>query len=238
MARSPRARVRVEGLQPVQILAGLIGLVFLVAGIVGFTRTGFGNFTGHHDETLWRFGINPFHNLLSVVTGLVGLVFALSRGLSRFYGLLLLVGYGALFVWGLMISGTVSGNPVSRAGNPFDLSTNVTWLHLGVAVLGLIVAMLPARKIARVDEPEPVRDEEAADDLGGKHTTEQHSVARSDVMQNDVVRNKTAAIDPPTQPVPAQPVGARSADEQPTDEHATGPGWRPRRWTRHAKQDS
>ena len=167
MVHAKGARIRVRGLQPAQVLAGLAGIAFLVVGIIGFTRTGLGNFSGHHDAGFWRFSGNPLTSLVRVVTGVVGLLLAFGSGRARLFGWLLFLGYGALFVWGLMIDGMISTNPFANAGNPMDLRPADTWLHLGVAALGLLIAVLPARRgillpeeeaepePATVAEPEP-----------------------------------------------------------------------------------
>src|SRR6266542_2002443 len=104
MVHAKGARIRVEGLQPAQVLTGLAGIAFLVFGIIGFTRTGIGNFTGHHDAGFWRFSGNPLSSLVRVVTGVVGLLFAFGSGRARTFGWLVFLGYGALFVWCLMIT--------------------------------------------------------------------------------------------------------------------------------------
>jgi hypothetical protein len=153
MARSKDAHIRVQGLQPVQVLAALIGLVYLAAGVVGFARTGLGDFAGHQQLMLLGFMINPLHNLVHVVVGVLGLLGAMSSGLSRTFGWLLFLGFGLLSVWGLMITGVISANPVSNLGNPLNLNGSDNWLHIGTAVLGLIVAIMPARKVAHVKEP-------------------------------------------------------------------------------------
>jgi hypothetical protein len=153
MARSKDAHIRVQGLQPVQVLAALIGLVYLAAGVVGFARTGLGDFAGHQQLMLLGFMINPLHNLVHVVVGVLGLLGAVSSGLSRTFGWLLFLGFGLLSVWGLMITGVISANPVSNLGNPLNLNGSDNWLHIGTAVLGLIVAIMPARKAAHVQEP-------------------------------------------------------------------------------------
>ncbi|GAA4668156.1 hypothetical protein GCM10023214_72860 [Amycolatopsis dongchuanensis] len=155
MARSKDAHLRVQGLQPVQVLAGLVGLVYLAAGIVGFARTGLGNFAGNQHEMLLGFMINPLHNLVHVVVGVLGLLTATYSGLARTYGWVLFVGYGLIAIWGLMITGVISSNPVANLGNPLNLNNADNWLHVGTAVLGLIIAVMPARKVVHVVEPEP-----------------------------------------------------------------------------------
>ncbi|SEF30819.1 protein of unknown function [Amycolatopsis pretoriensis] len=156
MTHAKGARIRVRGLQPAQVLAGLAGIAFLVVGIIGFTRTGVGNFAGHHDAGFWRFSGNPLMSLVRVVTGVVGLLLAFGSGRARTFGWLLFLFYGALFVWGLMIDGTISTNPFANAGNPMDMGRADTWLHLGVAALGLLIAVLPARRVIHVPEDEVV----------------------------------------------------------------------------------
>jgi len=154
MVHAKGARIRVRGLQPAQVLAGLAGIAFLVVGIIGFSRTGFGNFAGHHDAGFWRFSANPLMSLVRVVTGVVGLLLAFGSGRARTFGWLLFIGYGLLFVWGLMIDGLISANPFATAGNPMDLGPADTWLHLGVAALGLLIAVLPARRTILLPEDE------------------------------------------------------------------------------------
>ncbi|MCU1681299.1 MAG: hypothetical protein JWQ81_2038 [Amycolatopsis sp.] len=155
MTRSDVGRIRVAGLQPVQVLAGLAGLVLLAAGIFGYLKTGFDG-----DRLFWHgFSINPMHNLLHVVAGVLGLLAATGSGRSRLFGWLMFAGFGLLFVWGLMLNGALSTNVVSGWGNPLELNTADNWANLGVAVVGLIVAMMPARKQIRVPEAETTEPE-------------------------------------------------------------------------------
>ncbi|WP_410648718.1 DUF4383 domain-containing protein [Amycolatopsis sp. cmx-4-54] len=154
MARAQRARIRTAGVQPAQVLAGLSSLAFLVFGIVGFTRTGFADFAGRSDATVLGFSVNPLYNLGFVLLGAIGLLLTFGSGRSRVFGLLTFAAFGALFIWGLMIAGTVSTNPVSEAGNPFNLNSTDNWLHLGLAALGLLIAVLPARHKVLLPEDE------------------------------------------------------------------------------------
>ncbi|WP_328446095.1 MULTISPECIES: DUF4383 domain-containing protein [unclassified Amycolatopsis] len=186
MAHAKGARIRVRGLQPAQVLAGLAGIAFIIVGIIGFTRTGVGNFAGHHDAGLWRFSGNPLTSLVRVVTGVVGLLLAFGSGRARTFGWLLFIGYGALFVWGLMIDGLISNNPFATAGNPMDLGRADTWLHLGVAALGLLIAVLPARRTILVPEEDEVVDEPTVVEqrtdrvVDNDRVTEKHHVANDD----------------------------------------------------------
>lgn len=153
MARSEDAHIRVSGIQPVQVLVGLIGLVYLVFGIVGFARTGFGNFAGNQQVMLLGFMINPLLNLVHVVVGVLGIVLASSSATARIFGWLLLLGFGVVSIWGLMITGVISRNPVSSLGNPLNLNAADNWLHIATAVVGLLLAVMPARKVVHVSSP-------------------------------------------------------------------------------------
>ncbi len=142
----PGARPRRRGLQPVQVLAGLIGLVYLALGIIGLIITGFGGFGDATHSTLWLFSINPLHNIFHIVIGALGVLMALTSKLARTYGWLLLAVFGVLLLWGLAITGVFAENPVGGLGNPFALNTADNWLHFGTALLGLVLAVMPARK--------------------------------------------------------------------------------------------
>ncbi|MFJ5989025.1 DUF4383 domain-containing protein [Lentzea sp. NPDC092896] len=146
-------RIKVAGLQPVQLLAGLAGIAFIVFGIVGFTRTGVGDWAA--SSFVLGFSVNPLHNTVFVAVGVLGLLMALGSGLSRLYGWLLFAGFAALFVWDLMITGILAQNPAEQYGNPLAVNANDNWLHLGLAVFGLLLAVMPARR-KLVEDEEPV----------------------------------------------------------------------------------
>ncbi|MFE2758029.1 DUF4383 domain-containing protein [Actinosynnema sp. NPDC059335] len=146
-------RVKVAGLQPAQVLAGLVGLVFLALGVLGFVRTGFGDFAGEHHAALLGFTLNPLHNVVHLAFGVLGLLMASTSGLARLYGWLLFLGYGAVLLWGLALAGVFATNPVERLGNPLALNINDNWLHLGLAAVGLLIAVLPARRKLVTEEP-------------------------------------------------------------------------------------
>jgi Domain of unknown function (DUF4383) len=205
-----RVKVKVAGLQPAQVLAALMSLLFIAAGVVGFLRTGFGDFAGEQHAMVLGFAVNPLHNIIHLAFGVLGLLLAGSSALARAYGWLLFIAYGAVFVWGLMLAGVISSNPVSGMGNPLALNGNDNWLHLGFAAVGLLIAVLPARRKVIVDEPavdEPVADptRETHDRIVPEPTRDE---VRHDVRHDDV-RHGRDAVEPTTEaqrtnPIPVQ----------------------------------
>jgi hypothetical protein len=131
-----------------QQLALAFGVIYTLIGVIGFFITGFGDFFGNmngssmsHDDTLLGFMINPAHNVVHILIGLAGI--ALSRTLknARSYGLLLLVGYGAAFVYGVI-----------AVGKDWDF-LNLNWadniLHLVTAIVGAVIAFGPVKTITQ-----------------------------------------------------------------------------------------
>ncbi|MEV6236326.1 DUF4383 domain-containing protein [Lentzea sp. NPDC051838] len=191
-----RVTVKVAGLQPVQVLAALAGIAFIVFGVVGFTRTGVGDWSTH--SFVLGFAVNPLHNLVHVAVGVLGLVLALGSGLARLYGWLLFLGYGAVFVWGLMITGVLAQNPASEFGNPLALNTNDNWLHLGLALFGLLLAVLPARR-RLIEEEEPVLPEQRSAAFRDEHDSPRIEEMDPTVRQHEPITQEQAVVDPKTE---------------------------------------
>lgn len=127
-----------------QWLALVVGLVFLVIGIAGFFVTGFpsdvDSLTTHDaDDVLLGFAINPLHNIVHIVLGILGLLLWPTSGGARTYGWILFIGYGAVFVYGLLV---VDG----RVDDLLHINHADNWLHLGTAVVGLLIALWPRRR--------------------------------------------------------------------------------------------
>ena len=121
-----------------QLLALIIGAVYLLVGIVGFFITGFDDFFGHDtNETVLGFEVNPFHNVVHVLIGAAGLALARTLAGARTYGWLLAVGYGATFVYGLFA--------VGQTWDFLSLNWADNWLHLVSALAGLAIALGPVR---------------------------------------------------------------------------------------------
>lgn len=123
-----------------QYLALVIGVVYLLIGVVGFAITGFADWTVHdHSQTLLGFAINPLHNVVHLVIGLLGVLLWSRSASARTYGWILAIGYGAAFVYGLIVVNNPDANVLNING-----ADNV--LHAVSALAGLAIALWPARK--------------------------------------------------------------------------------------------
>jgi uncharacterized membrane protein YjdF len=129
-----------------QLLSLVFGVVYLAIGIIGFFITGFGDFFGNangasmeHMDTLLGFMINPFHNVVHIVIGLAGIALARTLRGARTYGLLLLVGYGAAFVYGIFA--------VDKTWDFLNLNWADNILHLVTALIGAVIAFGPVSTV-------------------------------------------------------------------------------------------
>ena len=121
-----------------QVLGLAFGAIYLLVGIVGFFVTGFDHFADNSQhEMLLFFMINPLHNIVHILIGVVGL--ALSRTLAgaKTFGLLLAVGYGLAFVYGVIA--------VGQDWDFLNINGADNVLHALTAVVGLVIALLPVR---------------------------------------------------------------------------------------------
>ena len=136
--RSGRRQVR-DGSWP-QAVTVLTGLVFVLIGALGFLATGFDHFaTANSAERLFFLTLNPLQNLLHLVLGLLGIAMSGRLSMARWYGLLLVAVFGAVFGFGLVA--------VDRPDlNVLNLNVADNWLHLGAALAGLAAALGPARR--------------------------------------------------------------------------------------------
>ncbi|WP_285102224.1 DUF4383 domain-containing protein [Promicromonospora sp. MEB111] len=123
-----------------QWLALTIGAVYLLVGAAGFLVTGFSGFAEHdHEQTLLGFAVNPLHNVVHLLIGVLGISLWSTIGRARTFGWLLVAGYGAAFVYGLI----AVGNPEINFLN-INAADNV--LHALSVLAGLAIALWPQRK--------------------------------------------------------------------------------------------
>ena len=132
---------------PHQWLALTIGAVYLLVGIAGFFVTGFSGFAEHdHGQTLLGFAVNPLHNIVHILIGILGLALWSAPGRARTFGWLLVVGYGATFVYGLV----AVNNPDINFLN-INAADNV--LHILSTLAGLAIALWPRRHAGPAAQP-------------------------------------------------------------------------------------
>jgi Domain of unknown function (DUF4383) len=122
-----------------QQLTGLLGIVFILVGILGFipgitTHYSDMSFAGHDSgaKLLGIFQVSVLHNIVHLLFGVVGLALARTPEGARTYLLGGGVVYLVLWIYGLVIDqgGNANFVPINTADN---------WLHfvLGIALLGL-----------------------------------------------------------------------------------------------------
>lgn len=120
---------------PNQLVAALIGVVFLLLGILGFvpgvtSHSGDLSFAGHAGgaELFGRFQVSILHNTVHLLLGIAGLASARTATGAREF--LTMGGVLSLALWFLGAAG---------AGGWIPLNTADNWLHflLGIGMIGL-----------------------------------------------------------------------------------------------------
>ena len=119
-------------------LALLFGVVFLLIGILGFVPS-----VTPNEMLLNIFHVNAAHNAVHLLTGVVALLACIAGvGASKIFFKIFGVVYGLVAVLGFvvgdgMLLGFISNNMAD------------TWLHVGIAVVSLIVGFAPSGEAAR-----------------------------------------------------------------------------------------
>jgi hypothetical protein len=120
---------------PAQTWARLIGWVLLLAGVVGFFYSASFGSPGEVDAVFGILDVNGFHNLVHILSGLLGIAMARSFGSARTYCLLLAAAYAVVTIWGLVVGD--GGEILSIL--PVNTEDNI--LHAFIAVVSLIVGV-------------------------------------------------------------------------------------------------
>lgn len=129
---------------PIQSAALLVGLVFLLVGILGFipgitTNYDELKFAGHDSnaQLLGLFDVSILHNIVHLLFGIAGVALAKTWDGARTYLVYGGVIYLVLFAYGLIFHGSSSANfvPVNWADNILHLGLGIGMITLG-AVLG------------------------------------------------------------------------------------------------------
>ncbi|MEA2422363.1 MAG: hypothetical protein QOF55_1462 [Thermoleophilaceae bacterium] len=113
----------------------MIGAALTVAGVVGFFYSSSFGKPGHVDDVFGVLDVNGWHNVVHLLTGLIGLAVARSYSASRAYA----IGVGALYA-GVAIWGFVIGSGDSILGIiPINSEDNV--LNLLIALAGIAAGL-------------------------------------------------------------------------------------------------
>ncbi len=131
--------------QPIQLAALVVGVVFVLVGILGFVpgiTSNFGAmaFAGHQSEALLLglFQVSILHNLVHLLFGVAGI--ALSRTVAGARNFLIYGGviYAVLWIYGLLID-------FDSAANFVPLNSADNWLHLVLAIAMIALGVLLGR---------------------------------------------------------------------------------------------
>ena len=114
---------------PARLYVGVVGVVLVVAGIIGFFYSSDFAAPGDVDDVFGLLDVNGWHNVVHIATGGLALVaFAAGAYASRAYALLFGVIYIAVAVWGFIIG---SGDQI-LGFIPINTADSVLHALLGV----------------------------------------------------------------------------------------------------------
>jgi hypothetical protein len=119
---------------PAQLYALLFGVVLLVVGLLGFIAdSSFGTGKGVEGSDFIVFEVNGWHNIVHILSGLLGLAVWRRPDAARAYAL----GFGAVYLV-VTIWGFITGDQVLWL-IPVDAADNI--LHLLIAAAGLAAGL-------------------------------------------------------------------------------------------------
>lgn len=146
------ARTARGGASPARLYATLIGGTLLIVGIIGFFYSASFGSPGNTDAVLGILEVNAWHNLIHILSGVLGLLaFASGPAASRTYALVFGIVYLIVAIWGFII-----GNHESILGFiPINTEDNVLHLILGVLGVGAYAASDPAAEARRTTTTRP-----------------------------------------------------------------------------------
>jgi hypothetical protein len=124
---------------PAQTYALVIGLALTAAGIVGFFYSGAFGKPGEVDDVFGILGVNGWHNVVHLLSGLLGLAVWRSYDAARKYAIWFGALYAGVAIWGLVIG---SGEAILGI-IPINTEDNV--LHLLIALAGIFAGLGTAR---------------------------------------------------------------------------------------------
>ncbi|MDP8966979.1 MAG: DUF4383 domain-containing protein [Actinomycetota bacterium] len=119
-----------------QVYAMVLGAVLVLVGIVGFlVEPSFGIGDSAQRGTLIVFDINGWHNLVHLLSGIVGLAMAGTAAKARLFS----IGYGIVYVLVTILGFVVGDGGLLLSIIPINTADNL--LHLVIAVTGIAIGL-------------------------------------------------------------------------------------------------
>ena len=134
-----------QGKTLAQIWSLALGVVLVLVGIVGFlVEPSFNVGDSAQRGTLILFDINGWHNVVYLLSGVVGLAMAGTAAKARLFA----IGYGVVYVLVTILGFIVGDGGLLLSIIPINTADNV--LHLVIAVTGIAIGLTsPAAAAAR-----------------------------------------------------------------------------------------
>jgi len=119
-----------------QIYVMVLGTVLVLVGIVGFlVEPGFGIGDSAARGTLIVFDINGWHNVVHLLSGIIGLAMVGTAAKARLFA----IGYGVVYVLVTVLGFAVGDGGLLLSIIPINTADNL--LHLAIAVTGIAVGL-------------------------------------------------------------------------------------------------
>jgi len=119
-----------------QVYAMALGGVLVLVGIAGFlVEPSFGVGDSAQRGTLIAFDINGWHNVVHLLSGIVGLAMAGTAAKARLFS----IGYGVVYVLVTILGFAVGDGGLLLSIIPINTADNL--LHLAIAVAGIGVGL-------------------------------------------------------------------------------------------------
>ncbi len=135
-----------QGKTLAQVYALVLGGVLVLVGILGFlVEPSFGIGDSAERGTLILFDINGWHNVVHLLSGIVGIAMAGTAAKARLFA----IGYGVVYVLVTILGFIVGDGGLLLSIIPINTADNL--LHLVIAVSGIAVGLAsPAGSSRRV----------------------------------------------------------------------------------------
>ena len=133
-----------EGKTLAQVWAMTLGAVLVLVGLVGFlVEPSFAVGDSAQRGTLILFDINGWHNVVHLLSGVVGLAMAGTAARARLFS----IGYGAVYVLVTILGFAVGDGGLLLSLIPINTADNL--LHLAIAVTGIAIGLSSPAVAAR-----------------------------------------------------------------------------------------